>query len=651
MSHMPATISPTALEFTRGIVSVKDYGAKGDGVTDDTAALAAALTAAAGKTLLFPTGTYRCSTVLTPAAGTRIRGEGGAELVFIDDGSAAGIRLLIQVADVVVENLSLRDTSTARTGVYGLVSIVNCSHARVLDCVFGNSSSTAIYAQQATDFELRGNIITGTRADGIHISRASKRGVVANNIIRNTGDDGIGVISNRTLDGSTACDPCERITITGNVISAPTPIGRGIALDGSRHITVTGNLVCDTPNQGILAGGGGTSYYPAFLTIANNTIVTPTSAGIHVTYTRNLVVDGNNVYDSTDVGISLIGAAYGARVANNTMNRCARSIVVTQTASNDATLLADLFTNLGDTAPSKMVIDRLAITDNTITAQDGATSTCISIVGESSDNAKRVVVAANAMQVITGGTGIALSYAEDPLVSHNSIDGDTKGISLAEVDRGTVFANHLRGCYLELVTNSTDAVLLGNHISGATASAIFVDGTSTGTYAYDNDVRNSTAPTFTGATTRSRNMGITPVSATGSRGGNPGLASLLTQLAAGGYVTDGTTTINEIVPNQITADQNNYSPTSFSTADIMYLTSDAARNVTGIAARSAMPHLWVYNGGAFNITLKHQSASSSAANRITGRGNADTVLTPGTCAHLIYSTAAGSVWVVITDTL
>ncbi len=50
---------------TRGIVNVLDFGAVGDGVSDDTAALQAAINAAAGKAPLFlPGGTYRVTAPL-----------------------------------------------------------------------------------------------------------------------------------------------------------------------------------------------------------------------------------------------------------------------------------------------------------------------------------------------------------------------------------------------------------------------------------------------------------------------------------------------------------------------------------------------------------------------------------------------------------
>jgi hypothetical protein len=46
-------------DHVSGWVNVRSYGAKGDGVTDDEAAIHAAATDAAGKELVFPPGTYR----------------------------------------------------------------------------------------------------------------------------------------------------------------------------------------------------------------------------------------------------------------------------------------------------------------------------------------------------------------------------------------------------------------------------------------------------------------------------------------------------------------------------------------------------------------------------------------------------------------
>lgn len=105
----------------------------------------------------------------------------------------------------------------------------------------------------------------------------------------------------------------------------------------------------------------------------------------------------------------------------------------------------------------------------------------------------------------------------------------------------------------------------------------------------------------------------------------------------------------EISPAQITANQNNYSPTGLSTAVVMLLTSDASRDITGIAAQSSGV-LWVYNIGAQNIVLKHQDANSTAANRIIGTAGADVTLTPNRCALLRYS-AAQTRWLVMTDNL
>jgi hypothetical protein len=63
------------------VVNVKDFGAKGDGVTDDTVAIQAALDVGGGKLVFFPDGVYIVSTSLITSATD-------SEKVFIELGSA-----------------------------------------------------------------------------------------------------------------------------------------------------------------------------------------------------------------------------------------------------------------------------------------------------------------------------------------------------------------------------------------------------------------------------------------------------------------------------------------------------------------------------------------------------------------------------------
>lgn len=60
--------------------SVKDFGALGDGVVDDTASIQSAINQTTEGTLIFPSGTYKISSALTLLPGVTYQGQGSAVL-------------------------------------------------------------------------------------------------------------------------------------------------------------------------------------------------------------------------------------------------------------------------------------------------------------------------------------------------------------------------------------------------------------------------------------------------------------------------------------------------------------------------------------------------------------------------------------------
>jgi hypothetical protein len=78
------TVSITgAIESSGGVLDVRAFGAKGDGVTDDTVAIQNAVTAGAGKRVVFPAGVYRIATseIIVSGVGTELYLSAGASIV------------------------------------------------------------------------------------------------------------------------------------------------------------------------------------------------------------------------------------------------------------------------------------------------------------------------------------------------------------------------------------------------------------------------------------------------------------------------------------------------------------------------------------------------------------------------------------------
>lgn len=98
-------------------------------------------------------------------------------------------------------------------------------------------------------------------------------------------------------------------------------------------------------------------------------------------------------------------------------------------------------------------------------------------------------------------------------------------------------------------------------------------------------------------------------------------------------------------PAQITANQNNYAPTDFATSFWLRLTSDAARDITGLAGGAQGRIVALSNQGSFTITLKHE-VTSTAANRFQCPGGVDYSLTTASSV-LVYYDSSASRWYVL----
>lgn len=108
-----------------------------------------------------------------------------------------------------------------------------------------------------------------------------------------------------------------------------------------------------------------------------------------------------------------------------------------------------------------------------------------------------------------------------------------------------------------------------------------------------------------------------------------------------------------ISPAQITANQNDYSPSNAVNTSIWRLTSDATRTITGIAAPTQTSgtigtSLRLVNVGSFDILLADQSSSSVAANQIITGETTFLELRPTESVDLVYD-GTSTKWRVLTE--
>jgi Ca2+-binding RTX toxin-like protein len=197
-------------------LSITDFGAK-TSAADNTAAIQKAINAARAqnKDVWVPKGEYKHGAVLK-LDGVKIYGEGDSSALI--GTNRANWAIMVGGDGAEVSNLRLESSAGPRLSSY---------------------ESTAITVMKATNFVLKDLSIEHS---GIHIT-GSSRGLVENNIIKNTAADSIHMSNQRGAN--------QNITVRGNDIDHPHDDGVAVVSYGgtrsthpaSHHITIENNSV------------------------------------------------------------------------------------------------------------------------------------------------------------------------------------------------------------------------------------------------------------------------------------------------------------------------------------------------------------------------------------------------------------------------
>jgi parallel beta-helix repeat protein len=320
-------------------VSLQDFGAVGDGVTDDTAAIQAAINACANSSLYVVGGGTYLHTGLNLIAPISIIGDGRTTL------KTTGTRCFeltgSTIDGLILDNLLLENAGTAgggsdlAAGIFGTSCTITNSRItnndlngfgvgislsgganpityndayggtyttqgkdgrnivafnRIYDTLaptrIGTGGGSSIFTQDSGYWEIIGN-----RCENMQGGILSPTyGVVSNNVIINIFDDNgiyssgsvnVAITGNyieKTFGDGVALNDTQFCTISGNVISAPG--NSGIRLQEGNDIQITGNLIRGGANTGAYMRGfidAGSPNAPYNISIVGNTFTGGTS--------------------------------------------------------------------------------------------------------------------------------------------------------------------------------------------------------------------------------------------------------------------------------------------------------------------------------------------------------------------------------------
>lgn len=210
------------------VVNVRDYGAVGNGSTDDTTAVNAAIAALASYgTLYFGPGNYKIAGTLSAFSGmTGVTIQGlGATLYNTGHGNTLVIDRTCN--NITVENL--RFTGDASVRANGVHIRIHSDNSRIINCYFQGCSDFGLFigyddtVSACNGVSVIGCAFNATLGDGCHVMNANNTYIGGGTTFISTGDDSIGLIADVVGKGP------QRTHVSG--VSIFNSGSRGIAME------------------------------------------------------------------------------------------------------------------------------------------------------------------------------------------------------------------------------------------------------------------------------------------------------------------------------------------------------------------------------------------------------------------------------------
>ena len=220
-----------------------------------------------------------------------------------------------------------------------------------------------------------------------------------------------------------------------------------------------------------------------------------------------------------------------------------------------------------------------------------------------------------------GGIGGSTGATDNAILRADGTGGSTVQSSGASIDdSGNITATNISG------TNTGDQTI-----------SLTGDVTGSGTGSFAATIAND-------AVTYAKIQNVSAASKLLGRGdsgsGDTEEITLGTNLSISGTTLNasgGAPSYTIISPASIGANQNNYAPTGWSTSDIVRLTGSGNYDITGLDATATTARKLLWNvDTADTFTLKHESGSSTAANRIVCPYDIDIPIAPDDAVVIHY---------------